>query len=126
MRAILPPALLLCALVGFSLWNGSAISREMDTCSSAVEQARTAAMEGDWPAAESALRRGYDHWQSRQTYLHIVEPHNAVEEAEAMFRRAFAFAGLREDAEFQAETAGLLSQLRLLSEMEQLRIGNIL
>lgn len=126
MKAILPPVLLLCALLGFSLWNGAVISRETEACSAAVEQARSAAAKDDWSAAESALRRGYDRWQSRQTYLHIVEPHAAVEEAEAMFRRAFAFAGLREDAEFQAETAGLLSQLRVLAEMEQLRIGNIL
>ena len=126
MKTILPPVLLLCALLGFSLWNGAVISRETETCSAAVEQARTAALEGNWSAAEGALRRGYDRWQSRQTYLHIVEPHAAVEETEAMFRRAFAFAALQEDAEFQAETAGLLSQLRVLAEMEQLRIGNIL
>ena len=118
MKAILPPVLLLCALLGFSLWNGAVISRETEACSAAVEQARS--------AAEGALRRGYDRWQSRQTYLHIVEPHAAVEETEAMFRRAFAFAALQEDAEFQAETAGLLAQLRVLAEMEQLRIGNIL
>ena len=126
MKTILPPVLLLCALLGFSLWNGAVISRETETCSAAVEQARTAALEGNWSAAEGALRRGYDRWQSRQTYLHIVEPHAAVEEAEAMFRRAIAFAAVREDAEFQAETAGLLAQLRVLAEMEQLRIGNIL
>ena len=126
MRSVLPPILLLLALIGFSLWNGSSVSREMDGCSAAVEHARTAAADGDWSAAEGALRRGYDRWQSRQTYLHIVEPHAAVEEAEVMFRRAFAFAAVREDAEFQAETAGLLAQLRVLAEMEQLRIGNIL
>ena len=126
MKAILPPALLLCALLGLSLWNGAVISRETEACSAAVEQARTAAAEGDWSAAESALRQGYDRWRGRQTYLHIVEPHTAVEEAEAMFRRAIAFAAVREDAEFQAETAGLLAQLRVLAEMEQLRIGNIL
>ena len=126
MRSILPPVLLLCALLGFSLWNGAVISRETEVCSDAVEQARAAALEGDWSAAGDALRRGYDRWHSRQTYLHIVEPHAAVEEAEAMFRRAFAFAAVREDAEFQAETAGLLAQLRVLAEMEQLRIGNIL
>ena len=126
MKTILPPVLLLCALLGFSLWNGAVISRETEACSAAVEQARTAARKDDWSAAESALRRGYDRWQSRQTYLHIVEPHAAVEEAEAMFRRAFAFAAVQEDAEFQAETAGLLAQLRVLAEMEQPRIGNIL
>ena len=126
MKAILPPVLLLCALLGLSLWNGAVISRETEACSAAVEQARTAAAEGDWSAAESALRQGYDRWRGRQTYLHIVEPHAAVEEAEAMFRRGFAFAAAREDAEFRAETAGLLAQLRVLAEMESLRIGNIL
>ena len=65
-------------------------------------------------------------WTGRQTYLHIVTEHDAVDDAEAMYRRAQAFAAVREAAEFQAELTDLRDQLRLLSEMEACSIRNIL
>ena len=52
--------------------------------------------------------------------------HDAVDGAEAMFRRAEAFAETEELSEFRAELADLTSQLRLLAEMERLSIKNIL
>ena len=52
--------------------------------------------------------------------------HDAVDDAEAMYRRAMAFAAAEEPSEFRAEIADLSDQLRLLSEMEQCSIKNIL
>ena len=49
-----------------------------------------------------------------------------MDDAEAMYRRAKAFAGAREPSEFQAELADLMDQLRLLAEMETGSIRNIL
>ena len=49
-----------------------------------------------------------------------------MDDAEAMYQRAQAFAAVREAAEFQAELTDLRDQLRLLSEMEACSIRNIL
>ena len=59
------------------------------------------------------------------SYLHMVSQHNAVDEAEAMYRRCLAFAAAQEPSEFRAELAGLREQLRLLAEMERFSARNI-
>ena len=62
----------------------------------------------------------------KATYLHIVTEHDAINDAEAMYRRALAFAATRESTEFRAELADLRDQLRLLAEMERFSIKNVL
>ena len=58
--------------------------------------------------------------------LHIVARHDTVDDAEAMYRRALAFAATRELTEFRAEISDLRDQLRLLAETERLDIKNVL
>lgn len=126
MKSLLPPILLLAAILGFSLWNCSAVTRQTEQCILPLEQAGRLAAEEGWSGAAGALRDSYDRWNSRQTFLHIVEEHDAVDGAEAMYRRAAAFAQTRETSEFLAEVADLCNQLRLLAEMEQFSVRNIL
>ena len=76
--------------------------------------------------AVEVLTESYADWSGRQTYLHIVTEHDAINDAEAMYRRALAFAATRESTEFRAELADLRDQLRLLAEMERFNIKNIL
>lgn len=91
-----------------------------------IHRAGVMADAGDWLEAETALAKSYTDWSTCQTYLHIVMEHDAVDDAEAMYRRAMAFAAAEEPSEFRAEIADLSDQLRLLSEMEQCSIKNIL
>ena len=49
-----------------------------------------------------------------------------MDDAEAMYRRAMAFAETQEITEFRAELSNLMDQLRLISEMEALNIRNVL
>ena len=79
-----------------------------------------------WAEALDALWESYDDWSHSQTYLHIVSHHDAVDDAEAMYRRALAFAATRELTEFRAEISDLRDQLRLLAETERLDIKNVL
>lgn len=60
-------------------------------------------------AATAELVDSYKDWSAHQTYLHIVSEHEAVDDAETMYRRAMAFAAAREPNEFRAE----LSDLRI-------------
>lgn len=125
-KAYLPPLAVLAAILSFALWNSSAMSAHTDRWREQLRQADALAQAEDWPQAVSALSQSYEDWSTRQTYLHIVSEHDAVDDAEAMYRRAMAFAATQEITEFRAEISDLRDQLRLLAEMEQFTIKNVL
>ena len=126
MKGCLLPLAVLTAILSFSLWNGSNIAGETARWQEQLLQADLLAQSEDWAAAERTLAESYEDWSERQTYLHIVAKHDSVDDAEAMYRRAMAFAATRELTEFRAELSDLRDQLRLLAEMERLDIRNIL
>lgn len=68
----------------------------------------------------------YASWDARQTYFHIMVEHAELDAAEALFAVSHSFAESEDGAEFRANTAELLTQLRLLNEMEEISIKNIL
>ena len=117
---------MLAAILAFALWNGAAMTAHTDRWRAQVEQADALAQAEDWNRAVEILADSYADWSGKQTYLHIVTEHDAVDDAEAMYRRALAFAATRELTEFRAELADLRDQLRLLAEMERLNVKNVL
>ena len=125
-KAILPPIAVLTAILAFSLWNSHSMTQKTNQWRSQLRQAEAWALAENWSAAEAALTESYDAWSSCQTYLHIVSEHDAVDDAEAMYRRAMAFAASQEPSEFQAEIADLQDQLCLLAEMERFSVKNVL
>ena len=76
--------------------------------------------------AREALGAVYTSWDARQTYFHIMVEHAELDAAEALFAVSHSFAESEDGAEFRANTAELLTQLRLLDEMEEISIKNIL
>lgn len=126
MKAYCKPLAVLAAILAFALWNGAAMTRHTDRWRDQVQQADALAQAGEWNQAVEVLADSYTDWSGRQTYLHIVTEHDAINDAEAMYRRALAFAATRESTEFRAELADLRDQLRLLAEMERFSIKNVL
>ena len=122
MKRMLPPILVLAALLAFSLWN----IRHREGETEQLQAADRLALSGEWAEALDALWESYDDWSHSQTYLHIVSHHDAVDDAEAMYRRAIAFGETEELSEFHAELSDLRDQLRLIAEMEALNIRNVL
>ena len=120
------PLLILGALFGFSLWNSAEIKTDTARWSNQLKQAVQFIPSENWDAIERTLQNSYDDWQTGQTYLHIVLEHDAIDDADAMFRRAFAFAETHDTQELQAELANLIDQLNLLAETERLSLKNIL
>ena len=118
-RMLLPPIFVLAALLAFSLWNILHMEEQL-------QAADRLALSGEWAEALDALWESYDDWSHSQTYLHIVSHHDAVDDAEAMYRRAIAFGETEELSEFHAELSDLRDQLRLIAEMEALNIRNVL
>jgi hypothetical protein len=125
-KGLCVPAALLAAVLGFCLWNSAAMTAHTARWREQLEEAGRLAQSGDWKGTAAAIREGYADWTARQTYLHIVTNHDAVDGAEAMYHRALAFAESEEDSELQAELADLRDQLRLLSEMEEFSLRNLL
>ena len=126
LRPYLPPLALLAAILAFSLWNSACMTLQTDRWREQLRQADALAQTEDWPEAVNVLTASYEDWSDHQTYLHIVSQHDAVDDAEAMYRRFLAFAATQEVTEFRAELADLRDQLRLLAEMERFSIGNVL
>lgn len=126
MKGILPPLVLLAGLLAFALWNGSQITDDTTRWRTQLQTADTLAQSEDWAGALSVLSDSYADWSGRQTYLHVVSQHSAVDEAESMYRRCQAFASSQELSEFRAELAGLREQLRQLAEMERFSLRNVL
>lgn len=115
-RMLLPPIFVLAALLAFSLWNIRHMEGETDRWREQLQAADRLALSGEWAEALDALWESYDDWSHSQTYLHIVSHHDAVDDAEAMYRRAIAFGETEELSEFHAELSDLRDQLRLCGD----------
>ena len=125
-KSLAVPLAVLGVILAFSLWNSRCVTAETDHWREQLRQADILAQAGEWERAAAALSDSYGDWSARQTYLHIVAEHDAIDGAESMYRRAMAFAATEELSEFRAELADLRDQLRLLAEMEEFSIGNVL
>ena len=125
-RPWLIPLAVLTTILAFCLWNSAAMTSHTNRWRAQVAQADKLARAEDFSGAAEALEASYRDWSRHQTYLHIVTEHDAVDDAEAMYRRAAAFAAAQEPSELRAELADLNDQLRLLAEMERFSIKNVL
>nr|WP_325194520.1 DUF4363 family protein [uncultured Oscillibacter sp.] len=125
-KSLAVPLAVLGVILAFALWNSRCVTAETDRWREQLRQAELLAQAGEWEQAAAALSDSYGDWAARQTYLHIVAEHDAIDGAESMYRRAMAFAATEELSEFRAELADLRDQLRLLAEMEKFSIGNVL
>ena len=125
-KSLAVPLAVLGVILAFALWNSRCVTAETDRWREQLRQAELLAQAGEWERAAAALSDSYGDWAARQTYLHIVAEHDAIDGAESMYRRAMAFAATEELSEFRADLADLRDQLRLLAEMEKFSIGNVL
>ena len=125
-RDMLPPLAVLVVILAFALWNSAAITNHTQRWRDQLQQVEELAAAENWRSAADALAESYKDWSGSQVYLHIVSEHDAVDDAEAMYRRCAAFAAAEEPSELRAELADLDDQLRLLAEMERFSIKNVL
>lgn len=126
MKAYLLSVLTLLAVLSLALWNSASMAGRTQRWQGQLDQVEALATDGAWEEAYQALEESYGDWSSSQAYLHIVSHHDVLDEAEAMYRRAAVFIRLQEESSLLGELSDLRHQLRLLSEMEQLSIKNVL
>ena len=120
------PCAILALILALSLYNTETMDRYVTAWCEELDAAQTAADGGDWAEAEHRIRSVHDVWEEKQSYLHIVSVHAELDEAEALLAKSLSYAHERDDAEFRANTAELITQLRLLSEIQEVSIKNIL
>ena len=120
------PVAVLALLLGLSLENARRVETDAATWLEAVDTATGSADREAWSAARNALQNAREAWEARKPWLHIVTAHDELEAADALFAEADSFAQERDMAEFRAAVAQLAVQLRIVSEMQQLTLRNIL
>lgn len=126
MKAYFLSVLTLLAVLSLALWNSASMAGRTQRWQGQLDQVEALATDRAWEEAYQALEESYGDWSSSQAYLHIVSHHDVLDEAEAMYRRAAVFICLQEESSLLGELSDLRHQLRLLSEMEQLSIKNVL
>ena len=120
------PCAILALILALSLFNAETMGGYVADWCEELTAAQTAADSGDWADAEHQIRTVHEAWDEKQSYFHIVSVHAELDEAEALLAKSLSFARDQDDAEFRANTAELITQLRLLSEIQEISIKNIL
>lgn len=115
--------LLLLAACLVNAWYSDRLSRQL---AGQLEQAQQLARAGDWEGAGQLTREAYDRWNSRHFYLHSVLRHSDTDQILRSFRCVMQYVELEEMDQYAAANADLISQLELLSEMEQASLVNVL
>lgn len=126
MKSLWFPVSLLALILALSLLNGALVSKAVGQWDALLLQAEDSALQGDWDSARRKVEDCYQRWGAKQTWLHIVERHGELDQAETLFLRTAALAAQEELSDFLTESQDLRSQLALLAEMEQLSAKNVL
>lgn len=117
----------LLLLFGFALYNGYCLDRYTDDLIRLLTEAEVCAADGDWDAAYDKTEAALDRWFSRETYLHMVLQHSDTDAILLSFQEVRQLlAHPNTGDEYAAANARLITQLRLLSEMEQLNWKNVM
>ena len=133
-REISAPLFILILIPAFCLRNSRYISDQTRSWLNQIQIVEDLSGQGDFSAAFDTLSDSYQDWLTARTYLHIVCRHDAVDNAEELYRRCLYLAAPdnnnnnnnQTNAGFLAELSGLRGQLEELAETERFSIGNIL
>ena len=126
MKHWVPPFLVLALLFGGAMANARYVAQSVEDWCAGVETTLTAAEAEDWSGALDALDAVYGDWDARQTYFHIMVEHDELDAAENLFAVSRSSIESEDTEELRTNAAELLTQLRLLREMEEISIRNIL
>ena len=87
MKKMLLPIGALGLIFLLSLCNGAAVTRKTLRWQQQILRAQASALQGRWSDAAALLEESHQDWERAQLYLHIVLEHDAIDDAEAMYRR---------------------------------------
>ena len=120
------PCAILALILALSLFNAKTMGSYVSDWCEKLDAAQEAADGGNWAEAEHQIRSVHEAWDEKQSYFHIVSVHAELDEAEALLAKSLSFAREQDAAEFRANIAELITRLRLLSEIQEVSVKNIL
>lgn len=126
MKALYIPAVILTAILCFSLWTGRYVDNRVQTWQQMLESADRAAGREDWEQVERRLRETARDWQKSAPFLHTLMEHDELDETENLLAGAMAACQIRDQADFHKLLSQLTAQLDHLAETQALDLQNIL
>ncbi len=126
MKALYIPAVILTAILCFSLWTGRYVDNRVQTWQQMLEAADRAARQEDWDQVEVYLRDAIRDWNRSSPFLHTLMEHDELDEAENLLAGAMAACQVRDQADFHKLLSQLAAQLDHLAETQALDLQNIL
>lgn len=91
-----------------------------------LETAQTLSSEQNWEDARSLTQEVYEQWISQSFLLHILLQHQDLDEILLCFQSVSQYLEKEDEEPYTANNAQLITHLKLLAEMEQLTLQNIL
>lgn len=117
----------LSALFCLTLCNSYYLKNYTQGLSQLLTEAEICVTLDDWDAAADKTEAALDRWKSRETYLHMILQHRDTDEILLSFQEVRQLIAHQEHGgEYSAANARLITQIGLLSEMEELNLKNIL
>ena len=126
MKRLWIAAALLTLLLALTLGNAWYSHTLTQSLSQPLVEAQQLARQQQWEQARQLTRQAYDSWNAHHTYLHCVLRHSDTDQILRSFRCVMQYLDLEEMDQYAAANADLISQLELLSEMEQASLVNVL
>lgn len=94
--------------------------------SAQLEEAQTLSREENWEEAGNITKEVYDHWNSQSFWLYVLLRHSDIDKISLGFQTVCQYLEQEDVEPYVANNAQLITQLQLLSEMEQLSWENVL
>ena len=117
---------LLVAMVALAWWHTASLDDLTGELGGLLTRAEERAERGDWEGAAGLTRLASSRWEGKHFYLHATLEHDVTDAIDTGFADTLEFIQCREAGEYSAANARLMSQLRLLGEMERPLLENLL
>ena len=117
---------LLVLLFLASLVNIACLDRLIATIETDVGRSQQLAEDGDFPAAEEALRTAIKHWIGANAYTHIFIRHPEIDSTSDAFYELKELLAEENAEGFPSAFDKLNYHLHSINEMEHIRLGSVL
>lgn len=91
-----------------------------------LAEAQALAETEDWEGGQKLTAKALEQWEKASDYLYIVVRHSDSDEVAAGFREVGQLLEWKEEAEYTSANARLIEEIRLLADMEQFTLRNLL
>lgn len=117
---------ILAVLFLAALGNGRYLDKLTEAMTQTLQSAQDSAEAGNWARGQALTEQARQIWADASCYLHIVLRHSETDEISSGFREVGQLLQWQEAAEYTSANARLMEEIRLLADMEQFNLKNLL